>query len=150
MLSAVPPATTPVWVVVIGDVIERIARAIARQAIGHVADIDDETRRIFHRVDALGRERRMAGAAAHVDAERALALVADHHVHPGRLADEAAGGLDRHAVETRDQAAHADATDLLVMRERKVDRHGKAAATMSGTAARQHARNPFMSAEPRP
>ena len=38
------------------NVIERVARALAGEAVGHVTDIDDQARRILDRVDALGRE----------------------------------------------------------------------------------------------
>ena len=58
----------------------------------------------------------------HVDPERALALVADHHVHAGGLADEAGGGLDGGSLEMGDQAAHPDAAHLLVVGECKMDR----------------------------
>ena len=70
----------------------------------------------------MGRERGVAALAVHGDAERALALVSDHHAHFGRLADKAGRRFHLGAFEARDHAAHADASNLLVVREREVDR----------------------------
>ena len=92
----------------------------------------------------------MAGAPAHRHLQRALALVADHHLHPGRLADDAADGFAARADKFGDHAAHADAADLLVIREGEMQRLLQVRRSMSGTAARQHADKPFMSVEPRP
>src|SRR5262249_16579988 len=77
-------------------------------------------RSIFDRIHPVRRERRMAGLAMHGDAERALALVADHHAHFGRLAHEAGRRLHLRAFKPRDHAAHADAADLFVVGDREV------------------------------
>ena len=53
MLSAVPPWTAAVCGGV-GHVIQRIARAVACQPVADVADLDDQARRIFDRVDPMG------------------------------------------------------------------------------------------------
>ena len=64
----------------------------------------------------------MAGAPMHRHLEGALRLVADYHVHLGRLADETG---DRHGGALRqlgDHAAYAETADLLVIGERKMQR----------------------------
>jgi DNA topoisomerase VI subunit B len=58
----------------------------------------------------------------HRHLERALALVADHDIHLGRLADEARDRPRRPRGDLRDHAAHAPATDLLVIGERQMQR----------------------------
>ncbi len=72
--------------------------------------------------------------AVHGAAERALALVRDHHVHQGRLADDAAGGLEALFGEHFDQAAHAQAADLFVVGKREMDRR----LQVGGEKARRH------------
>src|SRR5258707_1064637 len=53
---------------------------------------------------------------------RPAALVADDDLHAGRLADDAQRRLDREPGETIDQAAHAEAADLLVERDGEMQR----------------------------
>src|SRR3546814_1601500 len=70
----------------------------------------------------------MAFEAAHFAAHALLSLVRHHDLHAGRLADDAGLGLDRHVAQHLDQAAHANAADLLVMGQGQVDRRLQPAA----------------------
>ena len=82
----------------------------------------DHFRRIFHRVDALRRQRGMALMAVHVTAHALLALVRGGDAHLGRLADDAALGHDRQLLQPLKRAAHAEATDLFIIGEQQIDR----------------------------
>ena len=103
-------------------VVEIVARALLRHAVGDVADLRDHARRIFDRVDAERRQRRMAGAPMHRHFQRALRLVADDDVHLRRLADEAGDRLRGPLRQLCDDPARADAADLLVIRECEMQR----------------------------
>src|SRR3546814_974804 len=60
--------------------------------------------------------------AAHVAADRGLALVAGDDLHLGRLADHAHGRAHRLAREELQEVWHALAADLLVVGEAEMDR----------------------------
>jgi len=81
----------------------------------------------------------MAGAPMDRHLERALALVADHDVHLGRLADETRDRSRRPAAIFGIMRRNAPATDLLVIGERQMQRLLSGALSISGTDARQHA-----------
>ncbi len=93
------------------------------------------------------------------DAEAKLALVRRHRLHEGRFTDDAEPRLHRRVLQDVEQAAHADAADLLVIGKGEIDRrvqrslhgafgHGEAAgdealhvrraAPIDGAIARDH------------
>ena len=60
--------------------------------------------------------------AAYAALVGALALVRDHRLHAGGLADDGAGGADAVARQVFEQAARADAAHFLVIGECKINR----------------------------
>src|SRR3546814_4918294 len=73
----------------------------------HVGEIADHPRGGVHRVHAVGGEGGVRFLAAHVAADRGLALVAGDDLHLGRLADHAHGRAHRLAREELQEVWHA-------------------------------------------
>lgn len=108
-------------------VIELVERAFLLDAPCHALEVGDHFGGILDRVDPLGRQARMRFEAAHPAAVTLFALMADDHLHAGRLADDThhRGRFD--VGEFLDQAAHPETADFLVMAEGEVDRNVEAA-----------------------
>ncbi len=96
-------------------------RLLRRHARAQRPDVRDQQRRELDGIHALRHQRRMRLLAAHAAAVFALALVRDHRAHRGRFADDAASGPDTVGLQVAQQAAHANAADLLVVRQRQVE-----------------------------
>lgn len=92
------------------------------QAFADLAELADQPRRVFDGIDPIGCVGRMTGRAMHLAAHRQLALVAEHRLEFGGLADQAQGRLVRPLRQRGEQRAHAQATDLFVVGERQVHR----------------------------
>ena len=110
----------------VGDFIGVIAGASGGQIACGGAHQLDQIGGIFHRVDPLGREGRMAGLAAHAGAHRMFGLVAGDDVHQGRLAHKAAQRLGGTRRQLRDHGPHADAAHLLVVGKGQMQRQAQA------------------------
>ena len=100
-----------------------VARLVALETLGHVAQLADHARRHLDRVDRVRRQRGMRLLAAHAAAVAVHALVRDGRHHAGRLADDAGQRPDPRVAQVGDQLAHAEAADLLLVAEGQV--HGK-------------------------
>ena len=74
-------------------------------------------------VDATVRQRRMAFMACHIRLIAHRALVAVHHLHQRRLADDHGGGLLHMVAQMFDQRTHAAAAHLFIAREGEMNRH---------------------------
>ena len=96
-----------------------------------------------------GRARMTLAAFGHGFDHRARLVRADDP-HARRFADDGERGLDAGRLEIVEQAAHADAADLFVEREREMERPLRVGAPNSGSSASAVAMKPFMSAAPRP
>jgi hypothetical protein len=92
MLSAVPPRMSPTCAVVYGTSYASSRFLRSRNSRARLRDVRDDLARDLHRVDAARRERRVRLEAAHAAAPRLLALVRDHELHAGGLADDARRG----------------------------------------------------------
>ncbi|MDU6077007.1 MAG: hypothetical protein E6662_00595 [Pantoea sp.] len=93
------------------------------QRLADADDMPNQLRRLLNGVDALRRIGGMAGAAAHLTAHRHFALMAVNRLHCRGFADNAERGLFRRCLEMRHQRAHAQAADLLIVRESQMQRH---------------------------
>ncbi|MNE69216.1 hypothetical protein D3C80_1649270 [compost metagenome] len=94
-----------------------------RQLFANLAQLADQPRRILDGIHPRGRVRRMAGRTLHLTAHCQLALVPQHRLEFGRLADQAQARLAGPSFEGREQGTHAQAADLLVIGERQVNGH---------------------------
>ena len=101
---------------------ELVVRAMLLEVIGDIADPADEPRRVFDRVRALGRKRRMRCLAMHAAAVDIDALVRHDHLHAGRLAHHAAVEFHAAQLEFIEHERRARAAHFFVIRQRKVDR----------------------------
>lgn len=99
-----------------------VERTFGRETARDASEIRDELAGDLHRIHALRRQRRMRLVAANRGLVRMLALVRDHDLHAGRFTHDAAGRLVAVVDHLRDQVAHADAADFLVVAERQVHR----------------------------
>ena len=80
----------------------------------------------------------MRGESAHRAAVTLLALVRDHRPHQCRFADDAGFRPDARSPQVIQQAAHAEATDFLVVSEGQMQRRTQAAPDVTRNH-RQHA-----------
>ena len=103
-------------------VVRGVESAAITEAARHLGQERHDLAGDLHGVDAARRQRRVRLVAAHAAAEAPLALVRDDQPHPGRLADDAARRLDAARDDVLQQAAHADAADFLVVRQREMQR----------------------------
>ncbi len=106
-----------------GDVVETVAFDLGRKLHRAAADLGDQLGGVFDGVDAVGCDRGVAGETVERGAYAVLALVADDDLHLGWLADES---TERPYFLLRDlgkHRPHADATDLLVIGDRQMNRH---------------------------
>ena len=86
----------------------------------HRADVGDDLARDLDRIDAVRSQCGVRFETAHRASIRPLALVRDDELHACRLTDDATSWLIRNVGQVRDQPPHADASDLLVVRQREV------------------------------
>lgn len=110
-----------------GHVEAGVARFVAFEALGHVAQLADHPRRHLDRIDRLRRERGMRLLAAHAAAVAVDALVRDGRHHQGRLADDAGQRLDALVLHVGDHFLDAETADLLVVAEGEVHRERRLA-----------------------
>ena len=100
------------------NVVEAVGRSHGCERHRTTADLDDQLGGVFDGVDAVGRDRGVAGEPLERRAHAVLALVADDDLHLGRLADEGAERLDPFLRDLAQHRPHADAADLLVIGDR--------------------------------
>ena len=116
----------------VGHVVRGVESAAITEAATHLGKEGHDLAGDLHGVDAVRRQRRVHLVAAHAAAEALLALVRDDQAHPGRLTDDAARRLDSSRNDVLQQAAHADASDFLVVRQREMQRAFEPAAQELG------------------
>ena len=106
----------------VSDIKAAVIRPVIAIAACHALQIGDCLGRRLHGIHTLRRISRMTGQAAHPAAVANLALMRDHRSHQRRLTDNT--GLRPYAggIQILDQAAHADTTDFLVIRQRQMQR----------------------------
>ena len=78
------------------------------------------------------------------------ALVRERRHHAGGLADDAEARRDAGLAQVGDEAARAEAADLLVVAEGEVDGERQVGGENAGVCATARPMKPFMSALPRP
>jgi len=105
----------------------RIERPLVAPAPGEPADVRDDLGRGLDGVDADMGQGRVTLAAVDVAAQALLALVRDHRLHRGGLADDAEPRPHGPPRERRDQRPDAEAADFLVIGHGNVDRNPQAA-----------------------
>lgn len=103
-------------------------------AHGDLADLQLHHRSEVDAVDAQVRTRRVRRVAVHRTAIGTLALVRDHGLHRSRLADDDAGRLDVVLPQVVQQPAYSQATDFLIIGERKMQRRMQAVLVDCGQA----------------
>ena len=106
----------------VGHVVIRILRALLLQALLALAQRGDKITGDVNGVDRARRQGRVRFLAMAEGAVGTLALVAEDELHLGRFADEAQERPQRRQVQHVEQAAHTDAADFLVMRQRQLQR----------------------------
>ena len=124
MLTAVPPEIVPMLSVVPGG-----SNAPSDPARDSSSDSRSRKRTISDgegdRVDPGARPARMSVLAGDGRGQHVDALMRADRAHAGRLADDHHARLGQARRQLGDQPAHPDATDLLVIGEGEVDRHGE-------------------------
>ncbi len=105
----------------VGRIERRVERSLLPNAARDALDMGDQLGRRLHRIDAVGRQRRMAFAAPHMAAEGMEPLLPGHRHHAGRLADQAGERFRLGHADLVDQARYADAADLLVIGKGEMD-----------------------------
>ncbi|MNH30707.1 hypothetical protein D3C79_910160 [compost metagenome] len=82
----------------------------------------DQARGLLDGIDPVRCVGRMTGGAAHVTPHRQFALVTEHRLEFGRLADQTQRWCRDALGQHFQQAAHAEATDLFVIGKRQMHR----------------------------
>ena len=150
MLSAVPPGISAGMDRGIGRRETRIERAEVALRARDVPQFGDDFAGGLDGVDAEMGERGMTLVAVDMAAHTCLPLCAITGCIAVGSPMMHRRGFDRPVGQPLDQAAHADAADLLVIGERQMDRRRALGARNSGTSDSSIAMKLFMSAVPRP